>query len=79
MNECKLVYQGKALVNKAEVLRNIMSAEQTNEVTVAAKSEIEAYAQQVGSMVQLFQQYPTYFVGGLVLLIFLVLFLMGGS
>lgn len=56
-----------------------MSAEQTNEVTVAAKSEIEAYAQQAGSMVQLFQQYPTYFVGGLVLLIFLVLFLMGGS
>jgi hypothetical protein len=81
MNECKLVYQGRSLNNKAETLRNIMSAADSavNEVTVTSKNELEAYAEQIGSIVQLFQQYPTYFAGGAVVVLFLILFLMGGS
>jgi hypothetical protein len=33
----------------------------------------------MGSFIQIFQQYPAYFVGGIVVVIFLVLFLMGGG
>jgi hypothetical protein len=79
MNECKLVYKGAALNNKSIFLRDIMDSSVTNEVTVTSKSEIEAYADQVGSIIQLFQQYPAYFAGGLVVIIFIVLFIMGGG
>jgi hypothetical protein len=40
MNECKLTYQGRALNNKAEVLRNIAGAADTIEVTVSTKNEL---------------------------------------
>lgn len=77
MNECKIVYQGHSLNNKTEPLRNVLTGTGPVEVTVTTKNELEAYAEQVGSFVQLFQQYPTYFVGGITVVIFLVLFLMG--
>lgn len=77
MSECKLVYQGKSLTNKSEPLRSALSGASPVEITVTTKNELEAYAEQVGSFMQLFQQYPTYFVGGIVVVIFLVLFLMG--
>jgi hypothetical protein len=38
MNECKLVYQGRPLNNKAEILRNIMNGSDRYEVTVTTKN-----------------------------------------
>lgn len=79
MGDCKLVYKGNTLTNKNQPLREVMDANETNEVTVITKNELEAYAQQVGSVVNLFNEYPLYFVGGLVAVIFLVLFILGGA
>jgi hypothetical protein len=69
---------GKPLNNKAEILRNILTGSETYQIAVTSKNELEAYAEQIGSFVQLFQQYPTYFVGGVAVVIFFILFLMGG-
>lgn len=44
MNECKLVFQGKPLIDKNQYLRDIMDPNGPNEVTVTTKSELEAYA-----------------------------------
>lgn len=79
MNDCKLVYKGNTLNNKNQPLREVMDPNETNEITVMTKSEFEAYAQQVNSVVNVFNEYPLYFVGGLVALIFLVLFILGGA
>jgi len=54
MGECKLVYKGNTLKNKDQPLRELMDANEINEVTVITKNELEAYAQQVGSVVNLF-------------------------
>ena len=54
-----------------------MNGSDRYEVKVTTKNELEAYAEQIGSFVQLFQQYPTYFAGGIVVLIFIILFAVG--
>jgi hypothetical protein len=77
MGDSKLVFQGKPLLEKEQFLRDIMSANGVNEVVVTPKNELEAYAQQMGSLVQLFQQYPAYSVGAIVAVLLLVLFIMG--
>jgi hypothetical protein len=77
MNECKLVFKGKSLNNKALFLRDVFDVNAANEVTVTGKNELEAYAEQFGSVVEMFHQYPTYFVGGIVALVFLILYLVG--
>ena len=40
MSECKLVYKGTTLANKAMPLREIMDPNGTNEITVATKGEL---------------------------------------
>jgi hypothetical protein len=73
------MYQGKPLNDKSVFLRDIMSANAPNEVTVTSKSELEAYADQAASAINLFQQYPIAFGGAIVALLFFVLFVMGGG
>ncbi len=44
MNECRLVFNGKPLLDKTKNLRDIMDPNGINEVVVTPKSELEAYA-----------------------------------
>lgn len=53
-----------------------MSATDVNEVVVTPKNDLEACAQHVGSLVQLFQEYPVYSIGAIVAVLFFVLFIM---
>lgn len=55
MSECKLVHKGKPLTNKQQVLGDIMDPNADHEVTVTSKSELEAYADQMSSAMNLFQ------------------------
>jgi len=40
MNECKLVYKGKPLTNKQQIIGDIMDSNLDHEVTVTSKSEL---------------------------------------
>ena len=79
MNECHLIYKDHPLRNKSAKVRDVFGGDRDPVVTVTTKGELEAAAEQVGSLVGLFSQNPFYFAGGLVALLFLVLFLMGGE
>lgn len=67
------------LKNKAQFLRDIFSSGEENEVTVAKKNELEAYEDKAKDVYDLIKTYPIYAAAVLAVLLFLMLFLMGGG
>ena len=79
MVRCQLVYKGTPLRDRSARVGEVFAGDSDPTVTVEEKGELQVAAEQMSWLVNLYNQYPFYVGGGLVGLLFLVLYILGGE